>query len=78
MSLFTQEPFLVQHGVQWARGAGEGPGGGRSPPRGPVRPGGVSHALVVFRHAGDDDAASHEKIVSSLLFHTVLELGLRG
>ncbi|XP_061293925.1 ubiquitin-conjugating enzyme E2 variant 1 isoform X3 [Bos javanicus] len=46
MSLFTQEPFLVQHGVQWARGAGEGPGGGRSPPRGPVRPGGVSHALV--------------------------------
>ena len=33
---------------------------------------------MVFRHAGNDDAAAHEKIVSSLLFHTVLELGLRG
>ena len=58
---------------------------GRWPRRRPVSPKGAGltgrcqpRFGVVFRHADDDDAASHEKIVSSLLFYTVLELGLKG
>ena len=33
---------------------------------------------VVLRHANDDDAASHKKTVTSLLFHTMHDLGLKG
>ena len=33
---------------------------------------------VVLRHTNDDDAASHKKTVTSLLFHTMLDLGLKG
>lgn len=79
MSLFTQRLFLVQPGVQRAQGAGEGPGGGRSPCTGASLAGRCQPCFgVVFRHADDDNAASHEKTVHSLLFYMLLELGLEG
>lgn len=78
MSLFTR-PFLVQHGVQRHRARVRAPEEAGLPAKGASLTGRCQPRFgVVFRYADDDNAASREKTVHSLLINMLLELGLEG